>query len=184
MLKVDFTQPLQRKGRTGTVAQQASQSVAAPLFWLPLRKGGLALSHRPRKAMMPALRKEGCTHVLTLLSAREGARDVEAAARAAKLEWVWFPLENAQPPPAERDDEARRTFHAVLAILEGGGRILVHCSAGIHRTGMFAYGLLRFGGQSAEEARRALHELRPLTGEGVGEERLRWGDRLASGASE
>ena len=57
---------------------------------------------------------------------------------------------------------------------------MVHCSAGIHRTGMFGYALLRAVGLDREASNAKLRELRAVTAEGVGDERLAWGDRIAS----
>jgi protein-tyrosine phosphatase len=56
--------------------------------------------------------------------------------------------------------------------------VYVHCSAGIHRTGMLTYGLLRSMGMSGAAALATLHALRPETGEGVGEVRLAWGEQF------
>jgi hypothetical protein len=46
-------------------------------------------------------------HLVTLLSASEGASALGAAARAAGLEWIWLGLPNAQrPEPPLRDEIA------------------------------------------------------------------------------
>lgn len=67
------------------------------------------------------------------------------------------------------------------AELERGGRVYVHCSAGLHRTGMVANAFLRWHGLSAADALALLTELRPLTAEQVGPERLAWGEQFSSG---
>mmetsp|Transcript_53450 Transcript_53450/g.100576 ORF Transcript_53450/g.100576 Transcript_53450/m.100576 type:complete len:319 (-) Transcript_53450:143-1099(-) len=52
--------------------------------------------------------------------------------------------------------------------------ILVHCSAGMHRTGFFAYGLMRaLSGLRPQEARECLYLMRRDTGEKVGHDRIR-----------
>jgi protein-tyrosine phosphatase len=140
--------------------------------------GALALSHRPRRKDIARLRELAVTHVVTLLTDREGAKEIGDAVRQAGLTWIWCPLVNGQPP----DPGATATIRPVVAELatligEGAG-IFVHCSAGIHRTGMFGYALLRQLGFEPAVARAMLTELRAVTGEGVGEERLAWGDAL------
>lgn len=50
------------------------------------------------------------------------------------------------------------------------------CSAGIHRTGMVTYGLLRSLGNEKTEAAQILQSLREVTSSQVGEDRLLWGD--------
>jgi protein-tyrosine phosphatase len=146
--------------------------------FVPVACGAIALGHRPRKRSLAAMRSAGLTHVVTLLAESEGAREVGDAVVAAGLEWIWVPLRGADPPPPESDDALREKFDLIERALCGGGHILIHCSAGIHRTGMFAYGLLRHLGSPPEVARSTLAQLRPLTAEGVGDARLEWGDRM------
>lgn len=70
-------------------------------------------------------------------------------------------------------------FERMLAELRAGGRVYLHCSAGLHRTGMIANAFLRWLGYPADAAVALLAELRPLTAEKVGAERLRWGEAFA-----
>ena len=51
-------------------------------------------------------------------------------------------------------------------------RVLVHCAAGIHRTGTVGYSLLRMSGLSREESVSALKFIREDTWKGVGDWRL------------
>jgi protein-tyrosine phosphatase len=62
------------------------------------------------------------------------------------------------------------------------GRVIgdIHCSAGIHRTGMFGYALLRTCGLDVDAATEALARLRAVTAEGVGQQRLAWAEELAA----
>jgi len=95
---------------------------ASRVHFVRVGRGRLALYHRPRTVDLPALRKLGCTHVVTLL---------------------------------------------------------IHCSAGVHRTGTVAYGLLRWRGLSRKQALALISKTRSLTTEGMGEKRLRWGEEIA-----
>lgn len=49
----------------------------------------------------------------------------------------------------------------------------MHCAAGIHRTGVVAYSLLRAKGYDKSEAMAKLFKLREATYNGVGKGRLR-----------
>jgi protein-tyrosine phosphatase len=124
---------------------------------------------------MPEL---GVTHVVTLLAEREGAKEIGESVRQAGLTWIWCPLANGQPPDAQASAAIRPVLAELASMLNKGATIVVHCSAGIHRTGMFSYALLRQVGLEPNAARAKLNELRAVTGEGVGEERLAWGDAL------
>jgi protein-tyrosine phosphatase len=158
---------------------RGSRPGAEPPNWVHVGKGRLAIGHRPKLKALPLLKAAGCTHLLTLLSEREGAMTIGQAAQSAHLEWLWLPLDNADPPPEVREPEVRTLLERAKLLLECNSSILVHCSAGIHRTGMISYALLRHVGQAEEQAKQTLLALRALTADGVGEARLRWGDRFA-----
>jgi protein-tyrosine phosphatase len=147
-----------------------------------LGPGALALTHRPKLRDLPALRAAGATHLVTLLAEKEGAQQLGAAAQRAGLAWIWVPLVGAAVPEATRDHELRRVLRELCELLTAGSRVVVHCSAGIHRTGMFGYALLRQFGLDPDVARQRLTDLRQLTADGVGDARLAWGDRLTDGA--
>lgn len=159
----------------------ASQHLTtARLEWVHIGGGRIAVGHRPKLSRLGALRRAGTTHLMTLLSETEGARAIGAAAVEAGLQWVWLPMVSGDPPGAERLPEVLAVFAEVAGALRAGGGVYVHCSAGIHRTGMVTHGLLRSLGCSREEAAAGLASMRTLTAAGVGELRLAWGDQFAS----
>lgn len=150
------------------------------LALVAIGSGALALTHRPKRTALAGWKANGVTHVVTLLSEREGAGDIAAAVTRAGLESIWIPLPGAAIPD---DDDTRRlqpSIDRVASLLAHGARVAIHCSAGIHRTGMIGYAVLRRLGLSADEARAKLGELRAVTADGVGADRLAWGDRLAT----
>ena len=145
------------------------------LKWVAVSGGALAIGHRPKSKSLAAL---GATHIVTLLSEREGAHDIAQAAERAGVEWLWFPLKSGNP--AEADERATRALlrtlrHALLS----GGKIFIHCSAGIHRTGMITTALLRSLGLNREESSSLLRELRDVTAAGVGHARVEWASKFA-----
>lgn len=142
--------------------------------------GAVAVTHRPRLKSLPTMRLAGTTHLVTLMSRREGAPALGVAAQAAGLEWVWVELGHGGIPPAERDPELAKAVTTVANLVRDGAQVTVHCSAGIHRTGMFTYALLRALGQDAPTARETLARLRAATAEGVGDERIAWAERLCA----
>lgn len=152
---------------------------AEALAQVPVAGGTLALTHRPRRSAFAAWKTSGITHVVTLLGEQEGARALGELVGRAGLEWLWVPMLGAAIPGAGSDDWLVRGIDDVARILRAGGHVVVHCSAGIHRTGMFAYALLRRSGLDAAAARERLRELRAVTADGVGDARMAWGDRVA-----
>lgn len=146
---------------------------------VPIGAGALALTHRPKLKDLPSLRALGATHLVTLLAENEGAKQLGDAATAAGLTWSWIPLAGAAIPDGIREHELRVELARLRDVIAAGGKVVVHCSAGIHRTGMFGYALLRQLGLDAAAARAKLLELRQVTSDGVGDHRIAWGDRLS-----
>ncbi|GAA5071441.1 protein-tyrosine phosphatase family protein [Nocardia iowensis] len=155
---------------------------ASSLEFVHLGRGALAVTHRPKVKLLPAMRAAGVTHLVTLLSRREGALMVGTAAKAAGLEWIWVEIANGrQPPPACRH-EIVAALTMLAELLDDGAEVVIHCSAGIHRTGMFTYALLRTCGLDPDESMDVLARLRAATAAGVGAERLAWTEQLSKAA--
>ena len=51
--------------------------------------------------------------------------------------------------------------------------LFVHCAAGIHRTGVFLYGLFRMSGENEENANNLIKEVRIVTHKNVGINRIK-----------
>jgi predicted protein tyrosine phosphatase len=154
----------------------------APGFaWAGVGAGRLALRGRPKLALVPHLRSLGCDRLVTLLSAHEGALSVGRAAQEANLAWTWTPLENGRSPEGTAHRELARTAIELAARLAEGEGVLIHCAAGLHRTGMLAYAVLRLLGLPPEAARAAVAEARRETAEAMREHHVAWGDELADG---
>ncbi len=148
--------------------------------WVDLLKGQLSIGHRPSAKLMVDLKLQGATHVLTLLCENEGALDIEMLADKQSLKWLWFPMNSATPPEKSREQELKALFKTMEESLNKNAKIYIHCSAGIHRTGMISYAFLRFIGQSNQLALRTLKELRKETSDNVGSHRVTWANSLFS----
>ncbi len=139
----------------------------------------MALSHRPGGALFPILREMGCTHVVTLLKESEGAQNVGQMAQNAGLGWIWLPVPNGNYPQGEVHQLLLDALPRLSQLLDDGASLLIHCAAGIHRTGTVAYGLLRWRGMERDAALELIAQMRMFTYEGMGAKRLRWGDNIA-----
>jgi hypothetical protein len=149
------------------------------LNWESVHGGRLTVWHRPKVGALIPIARAGCTDVLTLLCEREGAPLVGEAVKKAGMVWHWLPMQNGTPPTGALHTRATQMLEQIAARLAGGASVLVHCSAGIHRTGMISYGLLRSLGFEAAEALASLGRMRTHTREGVHPEHLAWGDTVA-----
>ena len=148
--------------------------------WLNVGGGVLAAGHRPGVRLLRALERGACTHVVTILSQKEGALDVHAACLQHHLGWIWIPLGSSRPPGRRQTEEIRETFVRMRELLLGSAKLYVHCSGGIHRTGMIVHGFLRFMGFPSADARSALEVLRKEIATGVNSEHLEWGNQFGS----
>ena len=157
--------------------------VVRSLFtWVPVGAGRLALSHRPGARLVPHLAATGCDVVVTLLAEHEGAGEIGRAVEAAGLRWVWLPLRSGRPP-AGKNENARvlETLPALSRLLDEGRSLLIHCSAGMHRTGMVGYVLLRWRGLAASAVLEHMERMRPHARRILVAPHLAWGDGLVAG---
>jgi protein-tyrosine phosphatase len=114
-----------------------------------------------------------------LLNDNEGAAIIGQQAEQAEITWIWFPFSASLANNEHNAAEVVKLYQELKELLETNASIYIHCSAGIHRAGMMAYGLLRFLGYGKDEAFKMLTTLREVTALQVGTERLNWGDQFA-----
>ncbi len=144
------------------------------LRFVRILSGGLAIGHRPAVRALTAMRDAGVTHLVTVLSRTEGAEALGVRAKQAGLEWIWIELGSTKNLPQRRKPNVLAAVHSMTEVLSRGGRIYLHCSAGIHRTGMITAALLFHLGRDEMQTQATLSALRPLTASEVGEGRMDW----------
>lgn len=142
----------------------------------------LFLGPRPGKKSMQRLADLKLTHICTLLSAREQGQAIEKISQRLGCRWIWLPIDGGHCDTLSSMDWAAMlaAFGAQLAEV-ASPRVYVHCSAGIHRTGFFAYLLLRSSGLEPDVAAAALAQCRAVTAQDVGEDRLALAERVLAG---
>lgn len=159
-------------------ASPSIESVGGHAF-LPLLSGALAIGHRPAFRKLKGMRASGVTHVATVLSADEHAQKIGDAVKARDLGWIWIELGSTKSLPKRRKPEIVEALNELEKLLEQGARIYLHCSAGIHRTGMITAALLFHMGYGEDDARAALGGLRVITARDMGEARFDWARSFA-----
>lgn len=142
--------------------------------FFPIRNGRLALWHRPSIKSLPRIKAAGCEVVVTLMCAREGGSEICSAVRFAGLQSMWVPIERARPLVGKEDEDTRRGIAHIADKLVLGGCVLIHCSAGLHRTGMVTIALMKVLGYTKNEALMKLEMLRSRSFEEMTDERLSW----------
>ncbi len=158
--------------------------LASTINFVKVGNGRMALFHRPRNEDFPSIHKMGCTHIITLIKESEGAERYGNLTRNAGMEWVWIPVPNAKFPEGDVHERLLQAMHHLSKLLDEGSSILIHCSAGIHRTGTVAYGLLRWRGLDQKQAMNIIHRTRAETAEGMLKKRMRWGDENSRPANQ
>ena len=147
--------------------------INAAIEIIKLRKPEIVLGPRPGKKSLANLQELNLTHCCTLLSEREEAPLIARIAMKIPCEWVWLPIEGGHLETLSSTDIEGLIITLSNAIADTESpRLYLHCSAGIHRTGFFAYMLLRLMGMDKEEATSKLVDLRSVTAAQVGDERL------------
>jgi protein-tyrosine phosphatase len=155
------------------------QAIATDVNWVEVQQGFLAIGHKPGgKISLEGLQKEGTAAVVTLLNENEGAALIGKQATKFDIEWIWFPFSASKPHQGTELNLVYDLYFRLSGLLNEGKKVYIHCSAGIHRTGMITYGLLIYLGKEKVEALQLLQSLRKVTAAQVGEDRLLWGDQF------
>ena len=140
----------------------------------------MTLWHKPSRRAIPYLKRAGCDHIVTLLVAHEGASEIGEAIRGAGMEWTWLPLPGRRVLLGGENASLAAALPRLSSQLNAGQSILVHCSAGIHRTGLVAYALLRYRGLAEEEALDLIAKMRLHTRLGLERKYLDWANQLVA----
>lgn len=139
--------------------------------------GSLSARGRPSLETLAALQQhKGITGVVTLLQHDESsgyAQQLGEACERLGLKWWHAPLagpkamglvREAVPRLSQEDLDSFKQIRHIKQQLElTCEKLVVHCAAGLHRTGLFLYLLLRELGASPESAQEKLRQMRQET---------------------
>jgi protein-tyrosine phosphatase len=140
------------------------------VFALPALAGVLALSPLPGRrgdfsGDLAQVLGWGPSLVLTMVTAPElaqaGAAGLGDDLGRAGVEWRHLPVPDFGVPGPEVNAAWPEAAATALAVLAGGGRVLVHCHGGCGRSGMAALRVLIAGGLPQDQALARLRQARP-----------------------
>lgn len=146
-------------------------------YWIEVGIGFLKIGHIPggKKSSFKSLYDENTDTVLTILSEKEGAVSIGENVKSHKMDWLWIKLRDGKRPSYKIKPEILNTFEIIKGKLNNSERIYIHCSAGLHRTGMITNALLVFLGYDSKTSLEIIRKSRPFTAQEVGKDRLAWG---------
>ena len=160
----------------------------ADVFWIPGPwRGRLAIAPRPRGGdwlddEASAWRRAGIDVVVSLLEDQEAAEldldDERQAAENQAISFISFPIPDRGVPASP--EAAISVIGAIVAQLDAGKNVAVHCRQGIGRSGLVASGVLISSGIKAHEAVQIVSSARGISVPETTEQR-RWIEELPSG---
>ena len=139
-----------------------------PLVGVPGRLS-LCGNHAIGPDVEAALARAGATHAVCLTERHELLDRYPGY-----VEWldqhrddraIWFPIHDLHAPDLDR---VGPFLDRVVAVLDSGNHVLMHCGAGIGRAGTLAVCVLMRFGTTREEAMRVVAANRPMAGPEVG----------------
>lgn len=130
--------------------------------------------HRDLRADLAAIEAWGADALVSLLEGREfdrlGVATFPQAILATNLAWHHIPIPDMQVPGSAAMAAWARSGPVILDTLRDGGRIALHCAAGLGRTGTVAAKILVSLGVPPDEAIARVRQARPGTIETAGQE--------------
>jgi len=119
---------------------------------------------RDLDADLDVIQRWGAQVIVTLVEAFElealKVADLGERVQMRGMRWLHMPIVDVSVPSAAFERRWREEVPGVLATLEQGGKVLVHCKGGLGRAGMVAALLLVETGDRPEAAVRKVREVR------------------------
>ncbi len=145
--------------------------------WVPLGPHLITASGAPGRRRFADWPQLGVTTVVTLQRADEMPPWLEPACAENEISWRHTPVSGKRLEDPSDTDSLRQLLEIPRSLEDARHKIVLHCSAGLHRTGVALYLLLRARGLSPEDTIARIAQARHLTATEL-ERRPRRGLRL------
>lgn len=144
---------------------EAHKNPLAQSWWVPLKAGLLTAAGAPSPKRLRGWADQNVTDVVTLQRADEMRSTLPQLCEKLALRWHHLPL-SGKRLEAPEDLVVLAGIPALVQRLETPKtKMVVHCAAGMHRTGVCLYLMLRSAGAAPEESVRKVEQARALTGQ-------------------
>lgn len=132
--------------------------------WKPVANGRLTLAVAPTSKRLKELKDRGATHIVTLQKESEPTfKGISGHCAAMGLGWTHVPLSGGRVNGENDLSQLQLGVPQILHLVKSGESVVIHCAAGLHRTGIMGYLVLRGIGCDADQAIAGLHEMRQVT---------------------
>jgi hypothetical protein len=132
--------------------------------WVALLRGQITAAGAPPPQSLGRWAGQGVTDVVTLLRADEIRYPMGDSCETLGMGWHHLPL-SGRRLEAKADVASLERMGEVAALLgrEPGRRVVVHCAAGMHRTGVSLYLIARCAGLTPSGSVQLIEQARGLT---------------------
>lgn len=123
----------------------------------------------------------GLNSILSCIVKKEKPELIENKATEAGMKFFNIPFRKAKENYLQKDSTMKMLIEEIRKMYEclinGTLCLLIHCAAGVRRTGIVVYCLLRMNGESKESALEILLKLREETRNGIGDYRIEYAEK-------
>ena len=146
---------------------RAHKNPSVTSFWHSFLHGQITATGAPSPHRIDAWSKKGVTDIVTLQRGDEMREDLGKLVVDRGIQWHHLPLSGRQL--SRKQDQL--TMQQIPQLFEELSQridsfsLVVHCAAGMHRTGIFLYLMFRFNGLATAEAMDSISQIRQITAE-------------------
>jgi protein tyrosine/serine phosphatase len=137
---------------------------------------------RPSLRSIPAFKEVyGLNAILSCITSNEKPQLIESKAKETGISFFNIPFRKAKPFSLEKKETKEMLIAEIKniynTIITENLTILVHCAAGVRRTGIIVYCLLRLNGETKDTALEIILKLREETRNGIGDYRIEYAEK-------